>query len=135
MGDLLAEGEVLESELAVAADEEGEEPEHVRISLSMARAAETAGMPSRVPRRTRPPASSTCSWSTSRTSPESLEWVARSASRSTLLRRPPLPPYLTAHRQGQLADPRAVLLELRAAGIWLSDAVIARALRIARIEP
>jgi predicted nucleic acid-binding protein len=42
---------------------------------------------------------------------------------------------ITAHRQGQLADPRAVLLELRAAGMWLSDAVIARALRIAGVEP
>lgn len=42
---------------------------------------------------------------------------------------------ITAHRQGQLADPRAVLLELRAAGMWLSDTVIARALRIAGIEP
>lgn len=42
---------------------------------------------------------------------------------------------VSAHRQGQLADPRAVLLELRAAGMWLSDTVIARALRIAGIEP
>jgi predicted nucleic acid-binding protein len=42
---------------------------------------------------------------------------------------------ITAHRRGQLADPRAVLLELRAAGMWLSDTVIARALRIAGIEP
>lgn len=41
---------------------------------------------------------------------------------------------ITAHRQGRLADPRSVLLELRAAGMWLSDAVIARALRIAGIE-
>ena len=42
---------------------------------------------------------------------------------------------ITARRQGRVDDPRAVLLELRAAGMWLSDAVIARALRIARIEP
>lgn len=41
---------------------------------------------------------------------------------------------IAAHRQGALTDPRAVLLELRAAGMWLSDAVIARALRIAGIE-
>jgi predicted nucleic acid-binding protein len=40
---------------------------------------------------------------------------------------------ITAHRQGQLADVRAVLLELRAAGMWLSDEVIARTLRIAGI--
>jgi hypothetical protein len=42
---------------------------------------------------------------------------------------------ITAHRQGHLSDPRAVLLELRAAGMWLSDTVISRALRIAGIEP
>lgn len=41
---------------------------------------------------------------------------------------------ITAHRQGRLTDPRSVLLELRAAGMWLSDAVIGRALRIAGIE-
>ena len=41
---------------------------------------------------------------------------------------------VAAHRRGALTDPRAVLLELRAAGMWLSDAVIARALRIAGIE-
>lgn len=39
-----------------------------------------------------------------------------------------------ACRQGHLADPRAVLLELRSAGMWLSDAVITRALRIAGLE-
>lgn len=38
---------------------------------------------------------------------------------------------ITAHRQGRIEDPRVVLMELRAAGMWLSDAVIARALRIA----
>ncbi len=32
-------------------------------------------------------------------------------------------------------DPRAVLLELRTAGMWLSDAVIARVLRTAGIKP
>lgn len=41
---------------------------------------------------------------------------------------------IRAHRQGRLADPRAVLQELRAAGMWLSDAAIARALRIGGIE-
>jgi predicted nucleic acid-binding protein len=41
---------------------------------------------------------------------------------------------ITAHRRGRIEDPRAVLLELRAAGMWLSDAVIARALHIAGIE-
>lgn len=39
-----------------------------------------------------------------------------------------------AHRRGRVADPRAVLLELRAAGMWLSDGIIARALHIAGIE-
>lgn len=42
---------------------------------------------------------------------------------------------ITAHRQGRIDDPRATLLELRAAGMWLSDAVIARALRIAGGTP
>ena len=41
---------------------------------------------------------------------------------------------VAAHRRRALTDPRAVLLELRSAGMWLSDAVIARALRIAGIE-
>ncbi len=41
---------------------------------------------------------------------------------------------IAAHRQGRIADPRQVLLELRAAGMWLSDAVIARALRIADVR-
>ena len=41
---------------------------------------------------------------------------------------------VAAHRRGALTDPRAVLLELRSAGMWLSDAIIARALRIAGIE-
>jgi predicted nucleic acid-binding protein len=39
-----------------------------------------------------------------------------------------------AHRRGRIDDPRAVLLELRVAGMWLSDAVIERALRIAGID-
>ena len=41
---------------------------------------------------------------------------------------------VAAHRRGQVDDPRSVLLELRRAGMWLSDAVIASALRIAGIE-
>ena len=41
---------------------------------------------------------------------------------------------ITAHRQGRIDDPQAVLMELRAAGMWLSDAVIARALRVAGIK-
>lgn len=41
---------------------------------------------------------------------------------------------IAAHRQGQIDDPRAVLMELRAAGMWLSDAAIARALRVGGIK-
>jgi len=41
---------------------------------------------------------------------------------------------IAAHRQGRIDDPRAVLLELRTAGMWLSDAVIARVLRTAGIK-
>jgi len=41
---------------------------------------------------------------------------------------------IAAYRQGRIDDPRLVLLELRSAGMWLSDAVIARALRIAGIH-
>ena len=36
-----------------------------------------------------------------------------------------------AHRRGHVADPRALLMDLRASGMWLSDAVIERALRLA----
>jgi hypothetical protein len=39
------------------------------------------------------------------------------------------------HTAKEAAGPRSVLLELRDAGMWLSDAVIARALRIARVKP
>ncbi|MGE3177685.1 MAG: DUF3368 domain-containing protein [Vicinamibacterales bacterium] len=42
---------------------------------------------------------------------------------------------IAAHRQGRIDDPRAVLMALRTAGMWLSDAVIARALRIAATKP
>lgn len=41
---------------------------------------------------------------------------------------------VAAYRQGQINDPRAVLIELRTAGMWLSDAVVARARRIAGID-
>jgi predicted nucleic acid-binding protein len=41
---------------------------------------------------------------------------------------------LTAHRLGVVANPRDVLLELRASGMWLSDAVLDRALRLAGWE-
>jgi predicted nucleic acid-binding protein len=41
---------------------------------------------------------------------------------------------LVAHRRGVIGDPRAVLAELRSAGMWLSDAVITRALRLAGID-
>lgn len=41
---------------------------------------------------------------------------------------------IAAHRRGAISDAKTVLLELRSAGMWLSDAVIARALRIAGIE-
>lgn len=41
---------------------------------------------------------------------------------------------IAAYRHGHIRDPRAVLLELRSAGMWLSDAVIARALRVAGID-
>ena len=42
---------------------------------------------------------------------------------------------IAAHRQGRIDDPRAVLSELRTAGMWLSDAVLARVLRTAGIKP
>jgi predicted nucleic acid-binding protein len=35
---------------------------------------------------------------------------------------------ISAYRQGQIEDPRPVLLDLRAAGMWLSDGVIESAL-------
>lgn len=38
---------------------------------------------------------------------------------------------IAAHRRGVVDDPRRVLLDLRAAGMWLSDELIERALRIA----
>jgi predicted nucleic acid-binding protein len=41
---------------------------------------------------------------------------------------------IAAHRRGAIENPREVLLELRATGMWLSDAVIARALQLAGVE-
>lgn len=38
---------------------------------------------------------------------------------------------ISAYRRGHIEDPRPVLLELRAAGMWLSDVVIEGALRLA----
>lgn len=40
---------------------------------------------------------------------------------------------LAAHRRGEVPDPRGLLLQLRDAGMWLSDRVIERALRAAGI--
>jgi len=38
---------------------------------------------------------------------------------------------IESHRLGKLTDPRATMLELRENGMWISDAVIERALQIA----
>jgi len=38
---------------------------------------------------------------------------------------------VTAHRRGQIDNLRQAILDLRASGMWLSDAVIDRALRLA----
>lgn len=42
---------------------------------------------------------------------------------------------VAAHRRGHVENPRQVLLDLRAAGMWVSDAIINRALRLAGVEP
>jgi len=42
---------------------------------------------------------------------------------------------VAAHRRGHVPEPRRLLLELRSAGMWLSDRVIDRALALAGIEP
>ena len=42
---------------------------------------------------------------------------------------------IAAHRRGEVSDPRQLLLDLRTTGMWLSDAVIARTLALARIKP
>jgi len=42
---------------------------------------------------------------------------------------------VAAHRKGLVADPADVLSELRAAGMWLSDSVVARALALAQTKP
>jgi predicted nucleic acid-binding protein len=41
---------------------------------------------------------------------------------------------IAAHRRGHLDDPRQVLLDLRDSGMWLSDTVIERALRLAGVQ-
>ncbi len=40
---------------------------------------------------------------------------------------------ITAHKRGFIEDPKKVLLELRDAGMWLSEGVIHRALAIAGV--
>jgi predicted nucleic acid-binding protein len=42
---------------------------------------------------------------------------------------------VAAHRRGHIKDPRQVMMNLRLSGMWLSDAVIESALRLARIPP
>ncbi len=41
---------------------------------------------------------------------------------------------IAAYRRGRIKDPRQVLLDLRASGMWLSDEVIERALRLATLS-
>jgi predicted nucleic acid-binding protein len=41
---------------------------------------------------------------------------------------------IEGHRLGHVDDPRKTLLDLRAAGMWLSDAVIDQALRLAGLD-
>ncbi len=41
---------------------------------------------------------------------------------------------ISAHRRGHVDNPRQVLLDLRASGMWLSDSVVERALRLAGSE-
>jgi predicted nucleic acid-binding protein len=41
---------------------------------------------------------------------------------------------IAAHRLGDIDDPRKMLLDLRAAGMWISDAVIDQALRLAGLN-
>lgn len=42
---------------------------------------------------------------------------------------------VSAHRKGLVTDPADVFSELRAAGMWLSDSVVARALALAQTKP
>lgn len=42
---------------------------------------------------------------------------------------------IAAYRRGHINDPRQVMMDLRASGMWLSDAVIESALRLARRPP
>jgi predicted nucleic acid-binding protein len=41
---------------------------------------------------------------------------------------------IAAHRLGSLDDPQKMLLELRASGMWISDAIIDQALRLAGLR-
>jgi|SRR6185436_2467429 len=41
---------------------------------------------------------------------------------------------IAAHRRGRIVDPRQALLDLRASGMWVSDAVIDQALRLAGLN-
>ena len=41
---------------------------------------------------------------------------------------------IAAYRHGNLVDPRKALLDLRASGMWISDAVIKQALRLAGLD-
>jgi predicted nucleic acid-binding protein len=41
---------------------------------------------------------------------------------------------ISAHRRGQVEDPHQTLLDLRASGMWLSDAVIEHALQLAGLK-
>jgi predicted nucleic acid-binding protein len=40
---------------------------------------------------------------------------------------------IAAHRRGHIKDPREIMMRLRSSGMWLSDAVIETALRLARM--
>jgi predicted nucleic acid-binding protein len=42
---------------------------------------------------------------------------------------------IRAYRRGSISDPRKLLLDLRSAGMWLSDAVVEHALRLAGVSP
>jgi predicted nucleic acid-binding protein len=42
---------------------------------------------------------------------------------------------VAAHRRGHIKDLRQVMLNLRSSGMWLSDAVVETALRLARMPP
>ena len=41
---------------------------------------------------------------------------------------------IAAHRLGRIEDPRRTLLDLGASGMWISDAIIDQALRLAGLN-